>query len=129
MTEHAYILGFPGGSVAQNPPASAGRCRKLGFDIWVGTILLNGNPFQSAFLPGESHGQRSLAGYNPWGRKESDTTDQLSTHVYICINIYIHINIYIFNFFIIDYYEILNSLCYTVSPCLLTILYIVVYVC
>ena len=61
MTEHAYILGFPGGSVAQNPPASAGRCRKLGFDIWVGTILLNGNPFQSAFLPGESHGQRSLA--------------------------------------------------------------------
>ena len=26
------------------------------------------------FLPGESHGQRSLAGYNPWGRKESDMT-------------------------------------------------------
>ena len=26
------------------------------------------------FLPGESHGQRSLEGYCPWGRKESDTT-------------------------------------------------------
>ena len=26
------------------------------------------------FLPGDSHGQRSLAGYNPWGRKESDTS-------------------------------------------------------
>ena len=25
-------------------------------------------------LPGESHGQKSLAGYSPWGRKESDTT-------------------------------------------------------
>ena len=25
-------------------------------------------------LPGKSHGQRSLAGYTPWGRKESDTT-------------------------------------------------------
>ena len=25
------------------------------------------------------HGQRSLAGYSPWGRKESDTTEQLST--------------------------------------------------
>ena len=25
------------------------------------------------FLPGESHGQRSLEGYSPWGRKESDT--------------------------------------------------------
>ena len=24
------------------------------------------------FLPGESHGQRSLAGYSPWGRTESD---------------------------------------------------------
>ena len=28
------------------------------------------------FLPGESHGQRSLAGCSPWGRKESDTTEQ-----------------------------------------------------
>ena len=28
-------------------------------------------------LPGEAHGQRSLAGYSPWGRKESDTTQQL----------------------------------------------------
>ena len=27
------------------------------------------------FLPGESHGQRSLAGYSPWGRKESDMTE------------------------------------------------------
>ena len=26
------------------------------------------------FLPGEFHGQRSLAGYGPWGRQESDTT-------------------------------------------------------
>ena len=26
------------------------------------------------FLPGESHGQRSLAGYSPWGRKESEMT-------------------------------------------------------
>ena len=30
--------------------------------------------------PRESHGQRSLVGYSPWGRKESDTTEQLSTH-------------------------------------------------
>ena len=29
------------------------------------------------FLPGESHGQRSLAGYSPWGRKELDTTERL----------------------------------------------------
>ena len=30
------------------------------------------------FLPGEFHGQRSLAGYSPWGRKESDSTEQLT---------------------------------------------------
>jgi len=27
------------------------------------------------FLPGESHGQRSLVGYGPWGSKELDTTE------------------------------------------------------
>ena len=27
------------------------------------------------FLPGESRGQRSLAGYSPWGCKDSDTTE------------------------------------------------------
>ena len=46
------------------------RCR---FDPWVGKI-----PWRRAwqltpvFLPGESHGQRSLAGYSPWDHKESD---------------------------------------------------------
>ena len=35
------------------------------------------------FLPGEFHGQRSLAGYSPWGRKESDTTERLSTAQHI----------------------------------------------
>ena len=33
----------------------------------------NGNP--PAFSPRELHGQRNLAGYSPWGRKESDTTE------------------------------------------------------
>ena len=32
----------------------------------------NGNP---AFLPGEFYGQRSLAGYSPWGCKELDMTE------------------------------------------------------
>ena len=34
----------------------------------------NGNPLQCT-LPGKSHGQRSLAGYSPWGHKELDTTE------------------------------------------------------
>ena len=39
------------------------------------------NPLQEematppVFLPGESHGQRGLVGYSPWGRKELDTTE------------------------------------------------------
>ena len=37
----------------------------------------NGNPIP-VFLPGKSHGQRSLVGYSPWGHKESDTTEQLA---------------------------------------------------
>ena len=32
----------------------------------------------SVFLPGESRGQRSLAGFSPWGHKESDTTERLT---------------------------------------------------
>ena len=39
----------------------------------------NGNPLQYSCLE-NSHGQRSLAGYHPWGCKESDTTEQLSIH-------------------------------------------------
>ena len=50
------------------------------FDYCVGKI-----PWRRAWqpapvlLPGESHGQRSLVGYSPWGRKESDTADRPST--------------------------------------------------
>ena len=32
------------------------------------------------FLPGESHGRRSLVGYSPWGRKELDMTERLHFH-------------------------------------------------
>ena len=61
--------------VLKNPPANAGDVRH-GFDPWVGKM-----PWRRAeqpspvFLPGESHGQRSLVGYSPWGRQESDMTE------------------------------------------------------
>ena len=32
----------------------------------------------SSILAWETHGQRSLAGYSPWGHKESDMTEQLT---------------------------------------------------
>ena len=34
------------------------------------------------FWPGDFHGQRSLAGYSPWGLKESDTTERLSLSLF-----------------------------------------------
>ena len=34
-------------------------------------------PHTPVLLPGKSHGRSSLGGYSPWGRKESDTTEQL----------------------------------------------------
>ena len=50
-------------------------CRRCEFDSWVGKIPWN-RAWQSipVFLPGESHGQMSLAGYSPLGHKELDTT-------------------------------------------------------
>ena len=51
-------------------------------ETWIQTLGPE-NPLKKematpVFLPGESHGQRSLAGYNPWGRKEWDMTEQLT---------------------------------------------------
>ena len=45
----------------------------------------HGNPLQYSWLE-NSHGWRSLAGYSPWGHKESDTTERLSTaqHILSC---------------------------------------------
>ena len=42
----------------------------------------NGNPLQYSCL--EIHGWRSLVGYSPWGRKESDMTEQLHLH-FLCM--------------------------------------------
>ena len=54
------------------------QCRRHGFDPWVGKIPWR-RKWQPTpvFLPGESHGRRGLAGYSPWGRKESDMTERL----------------------------------------------------
>ena len=54
------------------------QCRRPGFDPWVGKIPRR-RKWQPTpvFLPGKSHGWQSLVGYCPWGRKESDMTEQL----------------------------------------------------
>ena len=44
-------------------------------------LLEEGMATHSSFLPGESHGQRSLMGYSPRGHKESDRTEGLALRV------------------------------------------------
>ena len=52
--------------------------RRRGTDSWVGKISWRGKWQPTPlFLPGKTHRQRSLAGYSPWGHKESDTTQWL----------------------------------------------------
>ena len=62
---------FLGGSVVKNLPVIP--------ETWVGSIL----PLEkemgthSRVLPGKFHGQKTPAGYSPWGRIQSATTEQL----------------------------------------------------
>ena len=63
-----------------NGKQSVNQCRRCGFSPWVRKILWssNGQPtpvFHSSILAWKIPWKRSLAGYSPWGRKESDITE------------------------------------------------------
>ena len=64
--------------VVKNPLAGAGDIRDVGSIPGSGRSPRegNGNPLQYSCL--ETHGQRSLAGYSPQDRRESDTTESLA---------------------------------------------------
>ena len=65
-------MGFPGGSVVKNPPAKTGNMSSI-LGLERSPEERNVNPFHYLCL-GNSHGQRNLVGYSPWGLKEWDTT-------------------------------------------------------
>ena len=78
---NTYLWASQVAQVVNNPLANAGDAGD--------SDLISGRgrfPWRRAwqpttiFSPGKFHGQRSLAGYNPWGHKESDMTDLLSMH-------------------------------------------------
>ena len=59
----------------KNPPVMQ-ETERRGFDPWVREIPWRRNWQPTpVFLPGESHGQRSLGGYSPWSLERVDTTD------------------------------------------------------
>ena len=73
----ALIKGFPGDSDGKKIHL---RCRRPGFDPWIGKILWRREWQPSpVFLPGKPPGQRSLVGCSPRGRKDSDKTERLRT--------------------------------------------------
>ena len=72
--------GYPGGSDGKESAWDAGNLGsipELGRSLGGG----HGNPLQYSCLENPLE-QRSLAGYSPWGHKESDRNDRLSTHTH-----------------------------------------------
>ena len=60
--------------MVKNPPANAGHAEDAG--SVPGSARSPGvMATHYSMLAGKSHGQRNLAGYNPWGHKESDITE------------------------------------------------------
>ena len=96
VCNYGYIWGFSGGSDSKE---SACSIRDLGSTLESGRSPGegHGNPLQDSCLE-NPHGQRSLVGYSPWGRKESDMTERLNTCVYegmclcSCIDVCLCIN-------------------------------------
>ena len=81
LSEH---LGFPGGSDSKE---SVGNVGDLGSIPRLGRSLEKGMATHSSTPARKSNGQRNLAGYSPWGCKESDTTEG-TEHTYVLLRIY-----------------------------------------
>ena len=75
--------GFPSGAVVKNPPANAGRLRRLGFHPCIGKVLWS-RTWQPTpvFLPGKFHGQRIRVGYTPRGHRVRHSWATLWVHAH-----------------------------------------------
>ena len=70
----------PGNTSGKESACQCRRHKRLVYNPWVGKIPWRRRWHPTpVFLPGESHGQRSLVGYSPRDRKELDKTEHLST--------------------------------------------------
>ena len=85
---YLFMWGFPVGPGCKECTCQCRRHKRHEFDPCFGKTpwRRKWQPIP-VFLPGESHGQRSLAGYSPWGCKESDTMEATEhTFIYlICL--------------------------------------------
>ena len=70
---------LPSGASGKEPSCQCRRCKRCRFNPWVGKISWRREWLPTpVFLPGEFHGERSLAGYCPRDQKDWDTTEQLT---------------------------------------------------
>ena len=76
------LWGLPRCRSGKESDCQCSRCKRHGFDPWVGKIPWR-RKWQPTpvFLPRKCHGQRSLVGYCLWGCKDSGMTEQLSMHI------------------------------------------------
>ena len=72
-------MGFPGGSDSKESACNAGN---LGSIPGLGRSPEKEMATHPVFLPGESHGQRSLVGYSTWSNKELNVTKQLTISLF-----------------------------------------------
>ena len=103
-----FPVGFPGGSVGKESACNAG-------DTGDASLILESGRFPwrkkwqpaPVFLPGESHGQRGLMGYTPWGHKELDMAEHAHTHTQFFWNDELEHNIWAWYcvFFLISFFE------------------------
>ena len=86
LKPYQSLFGLPGGTSGKESTCQYRRRRRCEFDLWVRKI-----PWRwkwqptPVFLPGESHGQKSLVAYSPQGCTELDTTEVTS---HACIKAY-----------------------------------------
>ena len=76
LWQFGCVVGFPSGASGKRTCLPVQETKRRGFNAWVRKILWK-RAWQPTpvFLPGESHGQRSLMGYSPRSHKESGTAE------------------------------------------------------
>ena len=80
LHSNTAFQGFPGGTSGKKSTCHCRSCSRLWFNLWVRKI-----PWRRKWLPTpvflseKFYGSRSLAGYSPWGFKESDKTEHTYT--------------------------------------------------
>ena len=81
---YSWNTGLPRWCRGKESACQCRRHKRHGFNHWVGKILWRRRwQLDPVFLPGESHGRRSLAGYSPWRHRELGVTEHTCRHAHL----------------------------------------------